>query len=45
MLMVDQETYEKYPIGKIVPFDVLSKLDFYQRPMESISPSPFAPEE
>jgi hypothetical protein len=45
MLMVDQETYEKYPVGKVVPFDVLSKLDFYQRPMESISPSPFAPEE
>lgn len=45
MVMVDSETYEKYPVGKIVPFDVLSKLDFYQRPMESISPSPFAPEE
>jgi hypothetical protein len=41
VVLVSAELQEKYPVGSIVPYSVLSDLELFPRPTESITPSPF----
>jgi hypothetical protein len=41
VVLVSAELQEKYPVGSNIPFNVLSELELYPRPAESMIPSPF----
>ncbi len=40
-LLVDEKTYEDYPVGKAIPMSVFSKLQAFSRPVDSSIPDPF----
>jgi hypothetical protein len=41
-VMVDRETHTKYNAGDAIPFEILSKLEVYPKPMESSIPPPLS---
>ena len=45
VVAVDAETYAKFAVGQVVPFETLAALQVFARPVESPVPAPLSPAE
>jgi hypothetical protein len=45
VVAVDEETYAKFAVGQVVPFETLASLQVFARPVESPVPAPLSPAE